>query len=99
MLVAVVAGVVAGCTVLGPTVSDLRVEMTFCADEINRYRGSVGLLALERSPALEAYAAESASVDGMANRPHVHFTETNGGGVARAETELLSWRKIGRAHV
>jgi len=91
-LVAIAAAAVVGCTVLGPTTSDVPAEMIFCVDEINRYRTGAGLTALERSPALEAWATESARVDAAANQPHAHFTATNGGGVALAETELLAWR-------
>jgi hypothetical protein len=91
-LVALTAVAVVGCTILGPTTSDVPAEMIFCVDEINRYRTGDGLPALDRSTALETWATESARVDGTANRAHLHFTQTNGGGVALAETELLSWR-------
>ncbi len=65
--------------------------MGFCVDEINRYRATLNLPALSRSSALEDYATDSARIDQAARQAHMHFTSTNGGGVARAETELLLW--------
>ena len=66
--------------------------MAFCVDEVNRYRALAGLSALARSGTLESFATESAQIDGKVNRAHQHFTDTNGGGIAFAETELLAWR-------
>ena len=65
--------------------------MSYCVDEINRYRSSIALPALTRSPELEAFAALSAQIDNIARQPHLHFTQTNGGGIALAENELLWW--------
>jgi len=84
------------CTSTGPgnpasAVASASTEMAFCVDEINRYRALVGQPALTRSGPLENYAADSARVDAAARVPHKHFTEQNGGGVARAENELLAW--------
>jgi hypothetical protein len=84
------------CGVNGPTgassdLTNAAQELAFCASEVNRYRAIGGLSALSVSPGLEAYASQSAQIDGMARRPHQHFTQTNGGGVALAENELLSW--------
>ena len=80
---------------IGPTdaasLANLSVETIFCVDEINRYRATVDMPALTRSTELESYAAESARIDGLARQPHQHFSQTNGGGIARAENELLSW--------
>ena len=90
-LIVILAVLMSGCGLLGPSSTDVSAELAFCSDEVNRYRAAAGLRALERSAALEAYAAESARVDHAANTPHQHFTQTNGGGVALAETELLSW--------
>lgn len=65
--------------------------MAFCIEEINRYRATVAQPLLIRSETLESYAAASAAVDAAAGVAHRHFVTDNGGGVARAETELLSW--------
>ena len=84
------------CAPTGPgnpasAVAKSSTEMAFCVDEINRYRALVGQPALTRSSPLEDYAADSARVDAAARVAHRHFTEQNGGGVARAENELLAW--------
>jgi hypothetical protein len=73
-----------GTTLGGP-------ELSFCADEVNRYRASVGKPPLARSAGLEDFAAQAAERDGLAHVAHHHFTTTNGGGAARAETEILWW--------
>jgi uncharacterized protein YkwD len=93
----VVATLVQGCTLIGPSPAEVATEMGFCVDEVNRYRALADLPALARSEVLESFAAESARIDGEANRPHRHFTDTNGAGIARAETELLAW-KNGSVH-
>ena len=67
-------------------------NLSYCADETNRYRVSVGLRPLVRSAALEDFATRAASVDGVAHVAHNHFAATNGAGVSRAETEILWWR-------
>jgi hypothetical protein len=64
----------------------------FCADEINRLRGTVGQPALTRSESLERFAKDAAEHDATAGIPHLLFSKTNGGGVALAETELLHWK-------
>lgn len=87
-------GALSGCTPVGPTIDDEPAELAFCADEVNRYRAHVSLPPLEQSSALETYAAESARVDGSTGQPHAHFLQTNGGGVALAETELLGWSNL-----
>ena len=55
----------------------------------------MGLPALERSKALEAYAATSARVDARSRVPHQHFEKTDGGGIAMAET-LIPWWPLSR---
>jgi uncharacterized protein YkwD len=67
-------------------------NLQFCTDEINRYRASVGRPPLARSGSLESFATQAAQHDATAGVPHLLFSNTNGGGVARAETELLLWR-------
>jgi hypothetical protein len=70
----------------------LSANLQFCTDEINRYRASIGRPPLARSGSLESFAAQAAQHDATAGVPHLLFTQTNGGGVAKAETELLLWR-------
>ncbi len=87
--------IASACTLAGPTSvtpADAAAAAAFCAQEVNRRRAAAGLGELAVSPDLEAFAAESARIDGMAGRPHVHFAATLGGGIAAAETELLQWR-------
>ena len=88
-------GLLAGCGVGGPfgpsAPFDPSAETTFCVNEVNRYRNIAGLQPLTVTPALEAFATESARTDTVARQPHLHFTQTNGGGVALAENELLWW--------
>ncbi|MEQ1910835.1 MAG: CAP domain-containing protein [Vicinamibacterales bacterium] len=67
-------------------------ELAFCADEINRYRVSVGLPPLARSQPLEAFASAAAEKDAGVRIAHQHFRDTNGGGVSHAETEILWWK-------
>jgi len=87
--------VASACTLAGPTSvtpADAAAGAAFCAQEVNRRRAAAGLAELAVSPELEAFASESARIDSAAGRPHQHFIETGGGGVATAETELLMWR-------
>ena len=72
--------------------ASLSAHLQFCADEVNRYRASVGLSPFTRSDELERYAAEAVRTDAGEGVPHVFFSRTNGGGVSKAETELLLWR-------
>ncbi len=74
-----------------PDAATLASSLQLCADEINRYRTSVGRAALTRSDSLEQFAATAAQHDASAREPHSLFSKTNGGGVAIAETELLLW--------
>ena len=66
-------------------------DLTFCVQETNRHRATVGLSALSQSAALEAYAATGARVDGSAHAGHSHFNSTEGGGVAMAENAIPWW--------
>ena len=76
----------------GPPEAPYTAELRLCVDEINRYRASVGRPPLQRSTALEAFAAAAAEHDGTVHAAHDHFLRTNGGGTALAETEILWWR-------
>jgi hypothetical protein len=81
-------------SVSGPTsdAEGLAAELSFCRDEVNRYRATIGRPPLTRSQALEDFAARGAETDGLARVAHHHFSITNGGGTATAETEILWWR-------
>lgn len=72
--------------------ASLTASLQFCADEINRYRASIGRAPLERTDSLEQFASEAARHDHEAGVPHLLFRNTNGGGVALAETQLLLWK-------
>jgi uncharacterized protein YkwD len=72
--------------------SSSSADLQYCADITNRYRTSVGLRPLVRSASLEGFAAQAASVDGVAHVAHTHFAATNGDGISSAETEILWWR-------
>lgn len=67
-------------------------ELAFCATEINRYRASIGQPPLARSSDLETFATAAATADAAVRIAHQHFRHTNGGGVSRAETEILWWK-------
>jgi uncharacterized protein YkwD len=66
-------------------------DLSFCLQETNRYRASVGLSALSQSAALESYAGTGAQVDGKAHLGHSHLSNTKGGGVALAENVIPWW--------
>jgi hypothetical protein len=70
-------------------------SLNFCVDEINRYRATVNLEPLGRSVDLEGFAATAVAYDAKLGVPHQYFLQTNGGGVARAENQLLLWKGFG----
>jgi uncharacterized protein YkwD len=72
--------------------ASLDASLQFCSDEINRLRARVGRSALTRSSSLENFASAAAQHDASAGVPHLFFRNTNGGGISRAETELLLWK-------
>jgi uncharacterized protein YkwD len=78
---------------------NVTANLSFCAEEVNLYRASVGRPALSRSIDLEAFAAQAAENDGRAHEAHHLFAVTNGGGMAVAETEILWWRGFGVRNV
>ena len=53
-----------------PSPSD---DLTFCVDEVNRYRKKAGRPPLQRSADLETFAAEGAASDARTRKPHQHF--------------------------
>jgi uncharacterized protein YkwD len=77
---------------LSSATADLSEELAYCADEVNRYRASIGRKSLSRSASLEDFAAAAAQHDSAVRVPHQHFSNTGGGGIAMAETEILWWR-------
>jgi hypothetical protein len=74
---------------------NIPADLSFCADEVNRYRATVGRAPLARSTDLEAFAAQAAENDGRVHQAHHLFAVTNGGGTAIVETEILWWRGQG----
>src|SRR5262245_59196922 len=66
-------------------------DLQHCIDVINGYRRQVGRPSLTRSAALEAFAAKAAANDAQSKTSHQYFVQTNGGGVAAAENEVLAW--------
>jgi Cysteine-rich secretory protein family len=76
------------------TALNISRNLSFCVDEVNRYRASVGRAPLARSADLEAFAAEAAQSDGLAHQAHQFFATTNGGGLSRAENEILWWEGL-----
>lgn len=94
----VIASVACAASPTAPTpggTASLDSTLSLCADEANRYRATVGLPALHRSSALEAFAAQAAEHDHGVGIPHQFFLKTNGGGVAKAENQLIRWRGYG----
>jgi hypothetical protein len=89
---------ITACTLPAPGPSsagtaNLSAQLQFCVDEINRYRALAGRPPLARAEDLERFAGDAAQHDAAAGVPHLLFTTTNGGGgVSRAETELLRWK-------
>ena len=67
-------------------------EVGLCVEETNKYRRLAGKAVLQRSGALEEYAAAAARTDGLAHTAHKHAHSTNlGNGTARAENAILWW--------
>lgn len=96
-LVALLAAVGLSCEVRAPSApsggaAEIATGLSLCVDEINRYRESVGRPALARSQALEDFAVAAVERDALAHTAHQHFLQTNGGGTAVAETEILWWQ-------
>jgi hypothetical protein len=67
-------------------------ELAFCADEVNRLRATVGKPSLQRSGALERYAAAAVRSDAAAGKAHSYFESSQyGNGLVRGENEALRW--------
>ncbi len=75
--------------------ANLDASVSFCTEEINRYRVTIGLNPLDRAADLDAFAAQAAEHDGRVGVPHQFFQMTNGGGISRAENQLLLWKGYG----
>lgn len=79
-----------------PTADSLLADATFCVDEINRLRDTLGAAPLDRSESLDVFAGEAARTDAEVRTPHHYFLMTNGGdGTAMAET-MIPWWPISR---
>src|SRR5262245_64266268 len=48
--------------------ANLSANLSYCADEVNRYRASAGLSPLTRSADLEAFSAQAAKADGLSHQ-------------------------------
>ena len=99
-LIALLAGIASACERLAPAGpsgagGNLAANLSYCADEVNRYRASVGRPPLSRSADLEAFASQAAQNDGLMHQAHHFFAITNGGGAAMAENEILWWQGYG----
>lgn len=70
---------------------DYETELQYCVDLVNDYRAILGLPAVTRDSALEAYAAEGAEYDAGTGVAHSHFIATGGGGIAYGENEIPGW--------
>jgi hypothetical protein len=66
-------------------------ENEYCVEVINGYRAKIGVPPLKRSLPLEEYATKGAESDAKTGRPHGHFMDTSGGGIAWAENEIPGW--------
>lgn len=75
--------------------ANVDASVSFCTEEINRYRATIGLGPLDRAADLDAFAGQAAEHDGRAGVPHQYFRLTNGGGISRAENQLLRWKGYG----
>jgi hypothetical protein len=74
----------------GPGSPAYSAEAGLCVDQTNRYRAMVGRRPLQRSTALDEYAAAAARTDGLAHIAHHHARTTNlGNGLSRAENAIL----------
>lgn len=96
-MTSVLAGACAGQSPVGPSdisAPNVQNHLATCANEINRYRASVGKAPLARSEALESFSADAAEHDTIARVAHKFFADTNGAGVSRAQTEILWWRDV-----
>jgi uncharacterized protein YkwD len=67
-------------------------DLAFCVAEVNRLRATVGKPPLERSRALERYAATAVRHDAEARKAHNYFESSHyGEGLVRGENEALRW--------
>jgi hypothetical protein len=82
----------AGTTSASGGAANADASVSFCAEEINRYRARAGAAPVDRSAELEGFAATAAEHDGRSGVPHQYFRMTNGGGIAMAENQLLLWK-------
>src|SRR5262249_2543514 len=101
--IGVVAGLAVSCGRSSPSspspstgsVVNLSANLSYCVDELTRYRASAGQPPLARSAELETFAAQAAQNDGLSHQPHHWFATTDGGGLSAAENEILWWQGYG----
>ena len=74
----------------GSSATTTSADLTFCAQETNRYRGMAGVPAVRQSGEIEAYAAEAARFDGMNHAAHGYSNRANLQ-VRAAENEIPWW--------
>jgi uncharacterized protein YkwD len=98
-LICLLAGVVMACGRGSPSspsgVASVSGNLSYCVDEVNRYRASVGRPPPSRSADLETFAAQAAENDGRVHQAHHWFGMTGGAGTAMAENEILWWNGFG----
>ncbi len=67
-------------------------ELSFCVEEVNRLRTTIGNPPLVRSDVLEKYAATAVQADAVAGKPHTYALSTNFDNLTvLAENEALFW--------
>ena len=82
-------------------VNSLSADATFCVEEVNRLRATVGAAPLGHSDSIEVFSNDAARSDTEVREAHHYFRMTNGGnGTARAETMIPWWpvSRYGSAH-
>lgn len=87
LLLALIAA--AGCGNGGDTSGDAAHQA--CVARANMYRAQNGRAALVVTDTIAAFADDGAANDDSASRPHDHFLNTSGGGIAFAENECQNW--------
>jgi uncharacterized protein YkwD len=66
-------------------------DLTYCIEVINGYRALVGQAPVQRSEAIEEYAAEGAYYDAQQGTSHAHFRDVSNFSLVDAENEIPGW--------
>jgi hypothetical protein len=67
-------------------------ELARCVEVLNTLRGTIGARTLASTPALQAFANESARSDATTGRANDYFSRTNGGNyVASGQAVIPGW--------